>query len=68
MISCKNTLTPRKKLTQKNPPINQQKREEKEERKTMMAPSNANEETEEERKSCWTCIEWFLRKKRSFLK
>jgi hypothetical protein len=37
MISCKNTLTPRKKLSQKTPLINQRKRQQ-EERKTMMAP------------------------------
>jgi hypothetical protein len=32
------------------------------------APQQPNKEREEERKSCWTCIEWFLRRERSLLK
>jgi hypothetical protein len=65
--ACMNTLTPRKKLAKKKPPINQRKRQQ-EERKTAMAPSDASEETELGRKSYSTFSEWSSRMKRSFLK
>jgi hypothetical protein len=66
-ISCKNTLTPRKKLSKKNPPINQGKRQQ-EGWKTMMAPSDASEETEVGKKRYLTFSEWSSRRKWSFLK